>query len=225
MALNFKNKLVVIIILLGLTIFSILNVGYRPYYKDDEASAYFSIVESQQDPTLYKNDFYIQSVNSLPVYLYLYAFDKVYADSPKLPNKNWDEVISFALNTDKDDLFVIPVFSGDYDYSSFRFLSKKAVFLEWKSVGNVAYDPSTVTVIRERFIDYCKTDFIDVATRGEFVEKCRHGYSLNTEKEFNNLNLKYGANFLIENKKEIPRRLDLPLVLENDEFVIYHLEA
>jgi|SRR3989344_6244040 len=223
MALNLKGNIVVVILLLILTILSILNVGYTPYYRDDEASTYFSIMESYQDPTLYKNDFYIQSVNGLPVYLYIYLFDKIYADSPQLPNTNWGEVISFALKTSKDDLFVIPVFSGEYDYSSFRYLSKRAVFIEWKGVGNVVYDPSTVHEIRERFTDYCKTDFMDVTTRGEFVEKCKHGYLSNTEKDFNNLNLKYDTNFLIENKKETPRKLDLPIVLENNEFIIYRL--
>lgn len=223
MALNLKEKVMIVIILLILTIFSVINVGYTPYYMDDEASAYFSIMESQQDPELYKNDFYIQSVNRLPVYLYKILI-KVYTDFPSLPNGDWNEVVSFALKTSKDDLFVIPAFSGSYDYSSFRFLSKRAVFIEWKGVGNVVYDPSTVHVIRERFIDYCKTDFMSVATRMDFVEACKRGYLSNTEKDFNNLNIKYGANFLIENKQETPRKLDLPIVLENDEFVIYSLE-
>ena len=212
-----------VLFMVGLTLFSVFNTGYKSPYEDDESSAYMSMLNKQEDPELYKNDYYMQSLNKLPING---GINVVYGAKKDnyIPKGDWGEVILFGLESNKNDLFVIPSFSGKYDYSTFRALAKRAVFLEWKGTGQSVYDYSIVLEIRKRFIDYCKVDFTTSKDRKDFVETCKFNYIYNMEEEdFKLLNSKYGADYLIENKIETPRTLNLPIAWENDEFIIYWL--
>ncbi|MBI2107434.1 hypothetical protein HYT57_05610 [Candidatus Woesearchaeota archaeon] len=218
-----ENKLELaffVIAILAMTLFSVLNVGYRSPCEDDESSAYMVLSLLKEDHELYKNDYYVQSLTKLPS---SYASSLIYSGKCHIPKGDWGKVILFGLESNKDDLFVIPAFSGKYDYSTFRILSRRAVFLEWKGTGEAVYDPSIVPEIRKRFKSYCKVDFLESKDRKDFVETCKSNYLKNTEDDFRFLNINYGADYLIENKQEISRRLNLPIAWENKEFVIYFI--
>mgnify|MGYP001619329854 CR=1 FL=1 len=109
--------------------------------------------------------------------------------------RNYEMILSvhpklrYYLESNKDDLFVIPVFQGKYDYSTFRVLARKSVFLEWKGTGQAVYDPSIVPEIRKRFKSYCKVDFLESKDRNDFVETCKANYLNNTEDDFRFLNI------------------------------------
>ena len=217
----------IIYIGIGLSIITVLSLfmsGYRSPAIDDESSAYISVAYAKENPSLYKNDFYVQALKDVPVDSMMWTLNKISTDEFTIHYDNWGEVLLFGLESDKDDLFVIPVFSGKYDYSTFRMLSKKAIFLDWKGTGAAVYVEGMVPEIRKRFIDYCKTDFTTTKDRKGFVETCKFNYNYNMhEEDFKVLNSKYGADYLIENKIETPRTLNLPVAWENEEFIIYWL--
>lgn len=219
-----KETIIAGTVLLALILFSVLNEGYTPSYLDDEASAYLSLIEYNKDNSLYQNDYYVNTSKKLGIG-YFYAIATYGLKKPESIEGNWGEVMEFAKTTNKDDLFVIPVFASKrYDYSSFRYLSGRSVFLEWKGTGSAVYVVDLLPLFRERFIAYCKTDFMLVKDRKDFVETCKYNYAYNMkEEDFKSLNTKYGADYLIENKQETPRKLNLPIAWENEEFVIYDL--
>jgi len=217
---NKKEVLSFSVFVVVITIFSVFNTGYNPPEVDDASSTYLSMANLKEDPDLYKNDFYIQAIKGIPAdpFTPIARFHE-----PSISEGDWGEVILFSLDTDKNDLFAIPVFSGEQEYSPFRFLAQRAVFLEWKGTGASVYAPSLVPEIRKRFIDYCKVDIEDYNDRGLFVKDCKKNYEFMADEDFRLLNIKYNVKYLIENKQEVQRRLSLPVAMENEKFIIYYL--
>src|SRR3989344_3268053 len=114
--------------LLVLTIVSIVDTGYIPSQLDDEGSAYPAIIKLKKDSSLYSKDFYVNSTKELPIYFYdIFSF--VYTQDIELPKSDWNEVIKFSKTTHKDSLFIIPAINTKHDYSNFRFLSERSVFI------------------------------------------------------------------------------------------------
>jgi len=128
---------------------------------------------------------------------------------------SWEKISIKAKElTPKDSLFITPTFS-----QGFTFFSERSEFINWKTSGVGAYSTAYVTKAVERFEFVCKHK-LNFNSRAELVEECKKGYENLNEYDLKIAKEKYGVTHTIVEK---PKTLDLKIVYENGEYVIYEL--
>jgi hypothetical protein len=110
------------------------------------------------------------------------------------------------MNSQKDDLFIIPPYMND-----FGIYSQRATIGDWAEGGNIIY-------LDGRFAREWFDRMYDLGWRKRFGAK--EGYGALTTDEVRRAARKYGAAFVITEK---PKEFSLPKLYENKEFILYRL--
>ena len=140
------------------------------------------------------------------------------------PIKNsWYEVQIWAKNnTQINDIFITPADKWSHYLSDFLMFSQRSSVVTLGELFEIAFFPDYIDNWEERFEDVVPGAIAQF--NGNFADNriiVSNIYNKNTTDDFLRISHKYDAKYVIIEK---PKRLDLPLVYENSDYLIYNLE-
>jgi len=128
----------------------------------------------------------------------------------KHSNVGYYQLVMWARNQ-KGKLFIVPPY--DYDFLSFRYLTKNGVYIHEGDINQLMYSPKYYLIGYERLLNL-----------GMKV-KARHIFDWS---RYNNLTLNeikaLDADFIIFKKRDLKTKIPNGIVFENDEYIVYKIQ-
>ena len=138
-------------------------------------------------------------------------------------NDAYDIQIWLRENTSKDSLIITPPYIDEHSFASFRVHSERSILALNSELARVAISQGLEETLRTRLDDLSKDGFSPALLTGDYGKMYHaiyEGYNNLNEDDIVRLSKKYDANYFIREK---PSELNLTVVYENDEYILYEI--